>query len=89
MDSSSEFNEKYNKWLELGCSGLDIEDKNIVNYLDYHFKYFIKYPNFMYSQIKTKFSSVRFYCRGLPENFSRKIEDTIENYLTVKYHGKF
>ena len=89
MRTIEDFNKKYAKWLETGHYGLDIDEENIVKYLDHHFKSFTKYPNFSYSQIKTKFSSVRFYCVGLPESIVHNIEETIEHYLTIKYHEKF
>ena len=90
MKTCKEFNEKYAKWLEPRSYGLAIEDENVIKYLDSHFSLFVQqHSNFMYSQIKTKFSSVRFYCEGPSVAIVHMIERDIEGYLRVKNHGKW
>ena len=90
MNTCKEFNEKYVNWLEPGFYGLAIDDEDVVNYLDTHFTLFVQqHSNFSYAQIKTKFSSVRFYCTGPSEKIVSMIERDIEGYLRVKNHGKW
>jgi len=61
MKTAEEFNEKYKDFLEKGHYGLAIDNEEVVEYLDKKFQEFVKIPGFTYSQIKTKFNSVRFY----------------------------
>jgi len=57
-----EFNEKWILYLELGHYGLDIDNENVINYLDKEFTEETKInPNFSFSQIKLKFGSSRVY----------------------------
>jgi hypothetical protein len=74
------FNEKYREFLEEGHYGLDIDDKNVIQYLDEQFQEFIKIPGFTYSQVKTKFGMARFYCE--PHSIdSTKVEKEINQIL--------
>ena len=59
--TTDKFNEKYKDYIEEGHYGLDIENENIIKYLDDVFKDLIKIPGFKYSQIKEKFGWLRFY----------------------------
>jgi hypothetical protein len=75
--NADEFNDKYFEYLEEGHYGLDINHKEFIEWLDTKFQDFIKFPNFMYSQIKTKFGQGRFYCEGLPKELVDEVEDKI------------
>ncbi len=57
----NEFNEKYKEYLEEGHYGLDINNPNIIKYLNIYFEDLIKIPGFKYSQIKEKLNYSRFY----------------------------
>jgi len=77
-----DFNEKYKDYLEEGQYGLDIDDApEVVEFLDDIFQTLIQLPNFSYSQIKTKFYSVRFYCEGVSPKLVTMIEDRIAKFL--------
>jgi hypothetical protein len=76
--TSTEFNNKYKQYLEKGHYGLDIHDKEFIEWLDNKFQEFIKQPGFQYSQIKSKFGMGRFYCDGL----TRQQEMEVENKIT-------
>jgi uncharacterized membrane protein len=82
--TTEEFNEKYKNYIEDGHYGLDIYNQNVIEYLDNQFQELIKIPNFSYSQIKTKFNSVRFYCENVDLNKIREIETEIETLLWKK-----
>jgi hypothetical protein len=57
-----EFNEKYKAYLGKRWYGLDIDDAEVINFLDNLFEhYLIKIEGFEYHQIKVKFGDVRFY----------------------------
>ena len=60
--TSSDFNKKYEAYLEKGHYGLSFDDEKVTEYLDEKFQEFIKVPGFSYSQIKLKFGMARFYC---------------------------
>lgn len=77
--TSDEFNKKYLAYLEIGHYGLGIEIPEFTQWLDEQFQEFIKYPNFKYSQIKSKFGRGRFYCKGLPDNLVQLVENKITN----------
>lgn len=79
--TADQFNKKYKDFLEEGHYGLDVHDKEVVEYLDRKFQEYIKIPGFSYSQIKLKFSMGRFYC----EKLDRAEVDEIENWLTEFY----
>ncbi len=78
-----EFNLKYEKYLENGFNGLEINNQDVINYLDDKFKVFIKSPEFKYSQIKVKFGKVRFYCKGISPEEEFIVESYITNLLNV------
>lgn len=76
-----EFNEKWKSHLEKGHYGLDIENENVINYLDKKFKLLLKdFPNFEYSQIKLKFGQARVYMEPFEIN-TREMEQEINNIL--------
>lgn len=85
----NEFNEKYKDYLEEGHYGLDLNNPNIIKYLDEIFEGLIKIPGFKYTQIKEKFGSSRFYTNlyeliGKPGLIiSNKIEYDLN--LLIKY----
>lgn len=77
---ASEFNKKYEDFLEEGHYGLDIENPSVIEYLDKIFEGLTKIPGFKYSQIKWKFNSSRFYSnlRVVLPNLGGTIETVIE-----------
>jgi hypothetical protein len=75
--NADEFNDKYFEYLEDGHYGLDINNAEFIEWLDRKFQDFIKFPNFMYSQIKIKFGQGRFYCVGLPNELVDEVENKI------------
>jgi hypothetical protein len=81
--TTNEFNCKYEKYLEQGHYGLDIECESIVEYLDKVFTDLIKIPGFEYQQIKLKFNSARFYSNlsQIIPNFGFMIESKIEEEI--------
>lgn len=85
----NEFNEKYKDYLEEGHYGLDLNNPNIIKYLDEIFEGLIKIPGFKYTQIKEKFGLSRFYTNlyeliGKPGLIiSNKIEYDLN--LLIKY----
>ena len=81
--TSSEFNKKYEDYLEKGNYGLAINIPSVVDYLDSKFQEFILVPGFKYSQIKLKFNMSRFYCEPR-EIDSYEVEKDIDN-LVKKY----
>jgi hypothetical protein len=81
--TSTEFNKKYEAYLEPRHYGLAIDDAEVVEYLDERFQEFIKIPEFSYSQIKEKWGYSRFYCS--PNTIdSREVETHIDNILNKK-----
>ena len=78
--TTTDFNIKYNDYLEKGHYGLDIDEPNVVKWLDEVFQDLIHIPGFKYSQIKTKFNSVRFYST-LTSGLDSAIESHIKNIL--------
>jgi len=79
-----EFNDKYKNYLERGNYGLDVYNEEFIDWLDIKFQEFIKYPEFSYSQIKVKFNQGRFYCKGLPDEVVREVEDKISSFYEKK-----
>ena len=80
--TAKEFNEKYKDYLEerhYGAEGFDVPE--FLDWLDVKFQDFIKYPNFSYSQIKSKFNWGCFYCEGLPKERVEEVEDKITEIL--------
>lgn len=72
--TSTEFNNKYKKYLEEGHYGLAINEPRLTKELDEMFQDFIKFDGFSYSQIKVKFGHGRFYCKGLSDEIVRNVE---------------
>lgn len=63
--TTQEFNSKYKDYLEEGHYGLDIENTEVVEYLDKEFEEEIKNnPSFKYAQIKTKYNWSCVYASG-------------------------
>lgn len=73
-----EFDKKYRDYLEDGHYGLDINNLEVIEYLDQIFQDLIKFPEFKYSQIKTKFNTSRCYT-NIPGKLGRIIEGGIES----------
>lgn len=78
MKTSEQFNEKYSECLEEGFSGLQLSNKEVIEYLDNEFQELIKLPNFKYSQIKGKFNWFCFYCEGVSSEKRAEIENKIK-----------
>jgi hypothetical protein len=76
-----EFNEKWKVHLEPGHYGLDIDNQNVIDYLD---KTFIelkeKFSEFQYSQIKLKFGRARVYMEPYEIN-TNEIESNINKII--------
>lgn len=79
--NSTEFNNKYDKWLEERHYGLAIDHDEVIDFLDKIFQDLIKIEGFSYSQIKLKFSMARFYADGINGTTCRMIEREIERIL--------
>jgi len=85
--TAEDFNKKYSDYLETGHYGLAIDNEDVINYLDKVFEdKLINIPNFKYSQIKTKFGSARFYCKGIqvPHKLVDEVEENINTILFNK-----
>ena len=80
---SEEFNTKYKDYLEDRFYGLGINDEDVIKYLDKQFQELIKIPGFSYSQIKTKFNNVCFYCDNVDITKVREIETKIKKLLNL------
>jgi hypothetical protein len=77
----TDFNEKWEKYLEPGHYGASIENKEVLEYLDNKFQTLTKNKNFTYSQIKIKYGSARFYCVGIDFDVIQDIEIEINKLL--------
>ncbi len=76
--TATEFNTKYEAYLEKGHYGADgFDDPEFLKWLDVKFQEFIKQPNFSFTQIKSKFNMGRFYAEGLTNEQVREVEDKI------------
>jgi hypothetical protein len=73
-----EFNEKYKDYLEEGFYGLQLENPQVIEYLDKEFQELIKIPGFKYLQIKGKFNWFCFYCEGVSSEKRAEIENKIK-----------
>ena len=63
--TSTEFNEKWSKYLEVGFYGMAIENEDVIEYLDCEFEKEIKTnPSFNYAQIKMKLNTSRVYANS-------------------------
>lgn len=83
--TAEEFNKKYKDYLEerhYGAEGFN--NSEFLDWLDTKFQKFITYPNFKYSQIKSKFKNGCFYCEGVSKEEVFEVEDKIKSYLTKK-----
>jgi hypothetical protein len=77
-----EFNEKYKDYLGKGHYGLDINNQEVIEYLDDKFQELIKIPGFMYYQIKLKFNKPRVYIdTGEGSNIFHEMEQEIYKIL--------
>jgi hypothetical protein len=81
--TANEFNSKYKEFLVDGHYGLDIHNREAIEYLDSKFKEFTKNPDFKYTQIKTKFDTARFYCHGLTNAETHDVEKELEKILKL------
>ena len=81
--TTTEFNTKYEDYLEEDYYGLAIPLPHVIKYLDKVFQELIEIPGFKYSQIKLKFNSARFYCANVPEERVRDIENTIMDFIKM------
>lgn len=81
--TAEEFNIKYKDYLEDGHYGLDLHDPEAIKYLDNEFQEFIKTPEFTYSQIKSKFSSFRFYNSGVSHEKTKEVEQKLKKIYNV------
>lgn len=75
--TATEFNTKYQDYLEKGHYGLAIDQPELTAYLDLKFQEFIQVPGFKFSQIKAKFGMGRFYCEGLTWTQIQMVEEKI------------
>ena len=82
--TAEEFNIKYKDYLENGHYGLDLHNPEAVEYLDNEFQEFIKIPDFNYSQIKSKFSSFRFYNSGVSDEKTTEVEQKLKQIYNEK-----
>lgn len=80
--TKTEFNNKWFYRLEPTFYGLDISNKEVVDYLNKKFEELEKlYPNFTYSQIKVKYDMVRVYIQYVPTSIIIEIEEKINEIL--------
>lgn len=80
----NQFNTKYKSFLKKDHYGLDINNKEFIEWLDKKFEEFIKKPDFSYTQIKSKFGMGRFYCEGLTNEEITEVEDKITELCKKK-----
>lgn len=60
--TTKEFNQKWKKHLQAKYQGLEIDNPEVIEYLDCKFTELSKnYPNFEYTQIKIKSGNIRVY----------------------------
>jgi hypothetical protein len=89
MDAK-QFNEKWKDHLKEGHYGLDIDLKEVVEYLDEQFKVIkSETPDFTYSQIKLKFGNACVYLsNNVNPDWSEQLEEKIEELLWLRDFGK-
>jgi hypothetical protein len=76
--TTKEFNEKWSAHLEPGHYGLALPLTAVVEYLDREFtELATAYPDFRYSQIKSKFNWYSLYATGIPASRIHLIEKEI------------
>lgn len=78
--TTGEFNEKYKDYLVGNHYGLDLENPDVIEYLDKEFQELIKIPGFKYYQIKSKFNWFSFYCDNVPRSKVEEIEETLKTF---------
>lgn len=83
--TSTEFNQKYEKYLEEDHYGLGFDIPEFTEWIDKKFEDFIKEPTFTYSQIKAKFGHGRFYCYGISDEEIQEVEDKITELCKRNY----
>lgn len=85
MKTTTEFNKKYEAFLEKGHYGLDIQIPSVIEYLDTVFEELTKIEGFSYSQIKLKFRSARVYTNlyTILPSFARMMDNVIENEIDI------
>jgi hypothetical protein len=76
------FDLKWDSRCEHGHYGLAINDPEVITLVDETFTLWEQlYPDFTFSQIKTKFNSVRVYCENVPYELTRELEQKIEQII--------
>ncbi len=60
--NATEFNKKYEAYIEDRFDGLEFDIPVVTEYLDKVFEELIKVEGFMFAQIKLKYGTARFYC---------------------------
>jgi len=75
--SCDAFNAKYQEYLEHRFEGLEFDVPEFTKWLDEKFQVFIQKEGFQYSQIKMKFGTGRFYCKGLTSEEITEVENKI------------
>jgi hypothetical protein len=91
MRTTQEFNDKYEKYLEEGHYGMNINETSVITYVDQIFNDLIKIPEFKYQQIKTKFGMARVYTNlselipFVGRIIEQELEDKINFILKVEY----
>lgn len=79
-----DFNNKYEKYLEDGHSGLTIIKPEVIEYLDKEFSRIIENnPDFKYAQIEITFNYICFYSNLEPEE-NQRIEKEIQKLINTK-----
>jgi hypothetical protein len=83
--TNEQFHIKYEQYLEPGFPGLELFNEDFIDWLDEKFQEFIKIKGFSYAQIKEKYYTGRFYCKGLTREQEKEVEDKIkELYKSYK-----
>ena len=78
--SIEDFNNRWERFLENGNYGLDINNEKVIKFLDDFFYLAQHEPGFKYSQIKLKWGQPRFYST-LPFSIERMVENEIARIL--------
>jgi hypothetical protein len=75
--NTEDFNNKWNEWLEDGHYGLDIQDEEVIEFLNEIFVDLTKIEGFKFYQIKQKFYFYCFYA----DNISLAMKSIIQNEI--------